>query len=103
MSIAGEAPDWETMAMQSQLLGTQVIEELQREVERLRRFSAVVEGFISDRGEYITALKNCSPDNTADYWRWQGHAESRRQLLASLPWSPDDDTAERVKAAARVT
>lgn len=100
---AEDVPDWEVIALQSQLLATQVIEELQHELERLRRFAIQVEHFISDRGGYITAIENCSPDNIADYWRWQGHAEARRQLLISLPWPPDDDTAERVRAAARVT
>lgn len=77
--------------------------KLVAELERLRRFASQVECFIVERADYTTAIENCSPDNTADYWRWQGHAESRRQLLASLPWPPDDDTAERVRAAARVT
>jgi hypothetical protein len=91
MNTSEEQPDWEVIAVQSQLLGTQVIQELEQELDRLRRFAKLVEGFISDRGGYITAIENCSPDNTADYWRWQGHAEARRQLLASLPWPPNDD------------
>lgn len=73
------------------------------ELDRLRRFATIVEGFITERAEYITALENCAPDNSADYWRWQGHAESRRQLLVMLPWPPDNDDAERISRKARVT
>jgi hypothetical protein len=84
----------------SQIVNTRLAAE---ELERLRRFEKVVADFIGDRGEYVTALLNCGPDNTADYWRWQGHAEARRQLLASLPWAPDTDTAEVVSRKAGVT
>lgn len=73
------------------------------ELLRLRRFQAVVESFITERSNYITAIENCAPDNNADYWRWQGHAEARRQLLAELPWPPDTDAAERISKQARVT
>jgi len=43
-----------------------------------------VRAFAADRAEYITAINNCHPDNEADYYRWQGHAEARRQLSALL-------------------
>lgn len=75
----------------------------QDEAYRVRRFVAIVEHFITQRAGYITAIENCAPDNTADYWRWQGHAEARRQLLASLPWSPNTDDAERISRNAGVT
>jgi hypothetical protein len=45
---------------------------------------SVVRDFINERPQYITAIENCAPDNTADYWRWQGHAEARRQLFERL-------------------
>ena len=38
--------------------------------------------FVAKRAEYITAINGCH--NDADYWRWQGHAESRRQLAQQL-------------------
>jgi hypothetical protein len=44
----------------------------------------VVNDFINERKHYITAIENCAPENTADYWRWQGHAEARRQLSERL-------------------
>ncbi|WP_410652093.1 hypothetical protein [Amycolatopsis sp. cmx-4-54] len=44
----------------------------------------VIRDFIAERGQVITAINNCHPDNTADYHRWQGHAESRRQLAERL-------------------
>lgn len=40
--------------------------------------------FIGERAEYITAIENCGPDNHADYDRWQGHAEARRNLAQTL-------------------
>jgi hypothetical protein len=73
-----------------------------RELERLCRFSRIVEGFITQRAGYINAIENCAPDNTTDYWRWQGHAEARRQLISMLPWPPDTDDAERISREARV-
>jgi hypothetical protein len=42
-----------------------------------------VDKFISERDECVTALRN-STDADADYWRWQGHAEARRQLREQL-------------------
>lgn len=47
------------------------------------RLLSVVEDFINQRPEYIEALKN-SPEADADYWRWSGHAEARRQLTERL-------------------
>lgn len=44
----------------------------------------VVRAFIAEREQVITALENCSPDNMADYWRWQGHAEARRVLAEAV-------------------
>ena len=40
---------------------------------------AVVDDFIDERADYVTALNN-STESNADYFRWQGHAEARRQL-----------------------
>lgn len=45
---------------------------------------ATVREFCADRAEYITAINNCHPDNVVDYWRWNGHAEARRQLSERL-------------------
>jgi len=59
-------------------------EELLAEVERLRAQMAAVEKFCAARAEYITAINNCPPENSHDYWRWQGHAEGRRQLSQEL-------------------
>lgn len=47
-----------------------------------------VAAFINQRTEYVTALKNTTgDDNQADYWRWQGGAEARRQLAQALGWT----------------
>jgi hypothetical protein len=32
----------------------------------------------------LRAIGACHPDRQADYYRWQGHAELSRQLLARL-------------------
>lgn len=40
--------------------------------------------FCAERARYITSINNCHPDNAHDYYRWQGHAEARRQLSERL-------------------
>jgi hypothetical protein len=76
-------------------------EALDDAIQALRqrqRQDAVVAQFVADRAEYITAIRNCHPDRPHDYDRWQGHAESRRQLaqLLGLPvaWPAEDANAE---------
>ena len=64
--------------------------------------NSAVEAFINERPEYITALKNTrGTDDQSDYWRWQGHAESRRQLAQALGWTvphnPGETTRPEVK------
>lgn len=44
----------------------------------------VVADFCAERERYITSINNCAPDNYHDYYRWQGHAEARRQLAQRL-------------------
>lgn len=61
-----------------------------------------VEAFINQRPEYIQVLKNTrSGDDMSDYCRWQGHAESRRQLAQKLGWTvphnPGETTRPEVK------
>lgn len=53
-------------------------------IAELERQAAAVAEFVAARAEYITAIRNCHPDNGHDYDRWQGHAESRRQLAETL-------------------
>jgi hypothetical protein len=43
-----------------------------------------VAAFVAQRAEVITAIRNCHPDDSADYNRWQGHAEARRVLAEQL-------------------
>jgi hypothetical protein len=61
--------------------------EVEARVAELEQREAVVAEFVAKRAEYITAIRNCHPDNDHDYDRWQGHAEARRQLseLLGLP------------------
>ena len=43
----------------------------------------IVADFIAQREEYVRVLEQCVNAN-ADYHRWQGHAEARRQLRDKL-------------------
>lgn len=51
--------------------------------------------FINERPEYVTACRNAHPDNTADYHRWQGGAEARRQLAQRLGWTVPHEIGEK--------
>lgn len=53
-------------------------------VSELKTQAEKVASFCDQRAEYVTSILNCHPDNAHDYYRWQGHAESRRQLSQSL-------------------
>lgn len=59
---------------------------------------ARVREFCEERAQFITAINNCHPDNTLDYYRWQGGAEARRQLSERLglpvAWPAEDKAAE---------
>jgi len=52
--------------------------------QELAELRSVVDAFCAERAGVITAILNCHPDNQHDYDRWQGHAESRRQLSQRL-------------------
>lgn len=57
--------------------------ELLAEVDRLSAQTAVVVSFLAERADFLRAI-GASPNADADYWRWQGHAESRRHLSERL-------------------
>ncbi|MGW1930438.1 hypothetical protein [Streptomyces sp. NPDC001919] len=63
-------------------------------IAELEAAAAQVAKFCAARAEYVDNINNCSPSNDRDYWRWNGHAESRRQLsqLLGLPvgWPAED-------------
>lgn len=83
-----------------ELLGE--IDRLRARVDELEAQAAVVAEFVADRANYIVAIRNCHPDNDHDYNRWQGHAESRRQLAEKLglpvAWPPKNaaESADRL-------
>lgn len=58
--------------------------DAEAEAERLRAMEKAVGEFVAARAKYITAIRNCHPDNGHDYDRWQGHAAARRQLAQTL-------------------
>ncbi|MYR36295.1 hypothetical protein GTX14_04400 [Streptomyces sp. SID4944] len=66
------------------------VAELEAQAEKTAAFCA-------QRAEYVTSILNCHPDNAHDYYRWQGHAEARRQLSQSLGlpvgWPAEDKQA----------
>ncbi|MFC9700868.1 hypothetical protein ACFTWD_09275 [Streptomyces sp. NPDC056943] len=68
-------------------------------IAELEAAAAQVARFCAARAKYVDNINNCSPSNDRDYWRWNGHAEARRQLsqLLGLPvaW-PAEDTAAPV-------
>jgi hypothetical protein len=90
-----------SLAQAVPLLGAAVT-GLRARVAELEKREAVVAEFVAKRAEYITAIRNCHPDNGHDYDRWQGHAAARRQLaeLLGLPvaW-PVEAPASVVRAA----
>lgn len=57
---------------------------LRARIAELEAATEKVTAFCAQRAECITAILNCHPDNAHDYYRWQGHAESRRQLSERL-------------------
>lgn len=73
---------------------------LPEDAVRLAPSEPIVAGFCAERVQYITSINNCHPDNAADYYRWQGHAEARRQLSERLglptAW-PDEPVAVPVE------
>lgn len=75
------------------------LEAYRAEIDRLRARLAVVDDFCAERAQYVTALKQ-NTDGGADYHRWQGHAEARRQLSERLglptAW-PDEPVAVPVE------
>lgn len=54
-------------------------------VAELDAQAAVVAEFVAARAEYITAIRNCHPDNAHDYHRWQGHAEFIAAARTDVP------------------
>lgn len=52
-----------------------------------------VASFINERPRYVEALK-ASPEADSDYFRWQGHAEARRQLATFLGWTVPHESGE---------
>lgn len=71
-----------------------------------RPSKSIVVDFCAERAEYVRTLRQCT-DDSPDYHRWQGHAESRRQLSERLglpvAWPAEDkrQTAEAQATSAQ--
>lgn len=65
------------------------------EITALRAQMNLVKKNINERPGFITALQGCSGDSSSDYYRWTGHAESRRQLAEDLHWTTPHHPGER--------
>ncbi|MER6778411.1 MULTISPECIES: hypothetical protein [unclassified Streptomyces] len=76
------------------------IERLRARVEALSAASEKVAAFCAQRAEYVTNLRNCSPTNDRDYYRWSGHAEARRQLSQRLGLPVGWPAGDQVEAGA---
>jgi len=54
--------------------------------------------FINQRSEYVRACRNGPQgDNDADYNRWQGHMEARRQLAQALGYTVPYELGEKTE------
>ncbi|WGM21843.1 hypothetical protein QEH68_06630 [Paenarthrobacter sp. OM7] len=58
--------------------------------------SPEVLAFINQRSEYVTAARNSGGD-VADYYRWQGHMEARRQLAEKLGYTVPYEAKDRTE------
>lgn len=57
--------------------------------------------FINQRTEYVTAARNSRGDDIdADYYRWQGHMEARRQLAQALGYSTPYEPGQKAEKLA---
>lgn len=88
----------------AELANQEALENVRKLSEKTIEFADKVKKFINERPEYIIALKNCVAENAADYWRWSGGAEARRQLAEALDWTvphlAGEVTEPKVKAQA---
>lgn len=66
------------------------------QARQLAELRGLVEEFVNQRPEFVTAMRNTPGDqNQADYWRWSGHAEARRTFAAALGVRAPHDVGEK--------
>ena len=74
-----------------------LVEALEQQGITLRENSIL--DFINQRSEYVTAVRNSGGD-AADYYRWQGHMEARRQLAEKLGYTVPYEAGDRTEPKA---
>ncbi|PRY56472.1 hypothetical protein [Glycomyces artemisiae] len=64
----------------------------QDQIRNLTAQLAKVHDFIHARREFVGVLRQYSTEDMADYHRWTGHAEARRELAETLGLEIDQQT-----------
>lgn len=67
------------------------------EITALRDQIELVKKHINQRSEYVIALKDGGSGDSADYYRWTGNAEGRRQLAEDLHWTVPHNPEDRTR------
>lgn len=76
--------------------------DLRSELKAAKDELAKVHDFIHARHEFVGVLRQYSTEDMADYHRWTGHAEARRELAETLGLELDSKSgglANRSEAA----
>lgn len=60
------------------------IQQFAENAPKIAKFIESVKAFINERPTVIESIHDCASSNARDYWRWNGHAEARRQLADAL-------------------
>lgn len=58
----------------------------------------ILKDFINQRTEFVQAMRDTRrEDDQADYFRWSGAAEARRQLAGKLGWTVPHEPGEQTE------
>ena len=85
------------MAMATDEWPKSALGKLCAEITALRDQMELVKKHINQRPEYVIALKDGGSGDSADYYRWTGNAEGRRQLAEDLRWTVPHNPGDRTR------